>query len=214
MKLDTLGVLDGDFQHGFKSKRSTATAMLEIQDHIACNLDAGQIVGMYSLDLSAAFDLLCPEILKNTICDIIDAPLLKIIMDFLSGRNFQVEINETRSEKKNLLVGCVQGSILGPRLFTLYLRNLDKVIPNAFVTSYADDTYVCVSDIDPSQVKTKLETTMTLHNKFFMDIGMVTNVSKTELIYFSRRPTEAPSLLVENQTVLPTQHIKVLGVQN
>jgi len=81
------------------------------------------------------------------------------------------------------------------------------------VTSYADDTYVCVSDNDLFQVKTKLEATMTLHNRFLTEIGMVTNVSKTELIYFSRRPTDAPSLLVENQTVVPTQHIKVLGVQ-
>lgn len=53
---------------------------------------------------------------------------------------------------------------------------------------------------------------MTQHNKFLTNIGMVTNVSKTELAYFSRRPCTAPLLTVENQVVVPIQHIKVLGV--
>jgi len=202
MKLETYGELDGEFQHGFKPKRSTVTAMLELQDHIASKLDDGLIVGMYLLDLSAALDLLRPEILKDTMSSIVDPSILKIVIDFLSGRNFQVEVKDTRSEKKVLLVGCVQGSILGPKLFTLYLRNLSKVLPNAFVTSYADDNYVCVADKDPDLVKNKLEITMSLHTRFLTDIAMVTNVSKTKLTYFSRKPGSFPLLSVKNQTVM------------
>jgi len=60
-RLDGLGELDGKFQHGFKKNRSTTTAMIELQDYISTELDKGKIVGTYSIDLSAAFDLLRPD---------------------------------------------------------------------------------------------------------------------------------------------------------
>jgi len=56
-RLNALGELDGRFQHGFKANRSTTTAMLEIQDYVADELDRNNTVGMYSIDLTAAFDL-------------------------------------------------------------------------------------------------------------------------------------------------------------
>jgi len=61
LKLNALGELDGNFQHGFKANRSIVTAMLKIQDFIAKELDKGRIVNCYSLDLSAAFDPLRPD---------------------------------------------------------------------------------------------------------------------------------------------------------
>lgn len=85
-----------------------------------------------------------------------------------------------------MTVGCVQGSILGPHLFTLYLRELAQKLPDVHITSYADDTYVSVSAKTTDEVKEKLVHNMSAHNSFLKDIGMVTNVSKTELIYFSR----------------------------
>jgi len=42
---------------------------------------------------------------------------------------------------------------------------------------------------------------------------MVTNVSKTEMIYFSRKPIEDMSIIVvKGEVVMPKKVIKVLGV--
>jgi len=92
--------------------------VLEIQDYIVSEIDKGNIVGTYSLDLSAAFDLLRPDVFYNMLQSIISPDLLSFIMDFLRGRNFCVEVGNKRSPPKPLRVGCVWGSIHSPCLFT------------------------------------------------------------------------------------------------
>ena len=49
--------LTGACQHGFKRKKSTSTAGLEIQSEIARALDTNKFTIMASLDLSSAFDI-------------------------------------------------------------------------------------------------------------------------------------------------------------
>jgi len=216
-RLENLGEMDGKHQHGFKKDRSTTTAMLEIQDFVASNLDSGKVVGTYSLDLSAAFDLLRPDVLYQTLESSLPSELLNPIMDFLSERNFQVQIGSTRSSKKELKVGCVQGSILGPRLFTLYMKNLPAVLgndANINITAYADDTYISIADSLMLEVKRKLEKIMEIHDDYLLSIGMRTNVSKTELIYFSRKPLlDAPSILVKGTEIRPSTTMKILGLK-
>jgi len=213
-RLDILGELDGQFQHGFKQKRSTTTAMLELQDHLATKLDEGKIIGTYSLDLSAAFDLLRPDIFYKQMKNTLPADILNVLMDFLSGRHFQVQIGNKRSKERLLKVGCVQGSILGPRLFTLYISHLQSMInEDTSVISYADDTYVSVSAKTLPEVKLKLTEQILRHNEMLKEVGMVTNVSKTKLIYFGRKPImDMEPLEINGDLITPTSTMKVLGV--
>jgi len=205
--------LDGTFQHGFKENRSTVTAMLEIQDFVASNLDKGNVVGTYSLDLSAAFDLLRPDIFLAQMNRHLPNSLLQTLMDFLSNRQFKVQIGTTRSQSKNIKVGCVQGSILGPRLFTLYMKNLPEIIREAHLVSFADDSYISVAHKDIKYVKQHLEQIMTRHESFLTSIGMVTNVSKTELIFFARKPLMDPGIITVNGTdIVAKPSMKILGI--
>jgi len=214
-KIDELGEIDGGFQHGFKAHRSTTTAMIEVQDFVATNLDAGNIVGTYSIDLSAAFDVLRPDIFYNQqLKEKIPKNIMAILMDFMSNRKFIVQVNSSQSSIQKLKVGCVQGSILGPRIFTLYMNELSNLTSNAHLVSFADDTYVSVVGKNLNEVKTKIINKMTEHDDFLKQIGMVTNVSKTELIYFARKPLEDYSpIKVKGEIVTPKKNIKVLGVQ-
>jgi len=45
-------------------------------------------------------------------------------MGFLRSRKFCVKVDGKRSSEKSLKILFIQGSILGPLLSTLYLRNL------------------------------------------------------------------------------------------
>ena len=56
--------LTGLKQHGFKRKRSTSTAGLDIQSEIARALDSNMFTVMASLDLSSAFDIVNIDLLK------------------------------------------------------------------------------------------------------------------------------------------------------
>jgi len=211
-KLETIE--DGDFQHGFKKGRNTTTAALELQDFISTELDKGRVVGTYSLDLSAAFDLLRPDAFKSMLEYKIPSELLTILMDFMSFRNFRVRIGNYLSGPRFLKVGCVQGSILGPKIFTLYMSHLEGIMnPGSHLVAYADDAYVCVSGGSPDEVKTNLENQLIVHEKYLNDIGMVTNTAKTELIYFSRKPLmDPPSLNVDKVSIHPSKTLKVLGL--
>lgn len=180
-RLINLGELDGEFKHGFKKNRITTAPMLELQDYVAGELDKNRIVGTYSLDLSAAFDLLRPDLLFEQMQDILPDELPYILMDFLSGRKFKVKIGESYSDERQLKIGCFQGSILGPRHFTLYMSCLPQVLPSdLFVISHADYSYI--------------STTIELSNDdFLQSIGMVSNVAKT---CFSRKKLQyQPQLL-------------------
>jgi len=54
---------------------------------------------------------------------------------------------------------------------------------------------------------------MSTHNNYLGQIGMVTNVDKTELLYFSRQKIRGPTLTVNNKQVSPSETLKVLGVK-
>jgi len=138
-------------------------------------------------------------------------------MDFLSERSFQVKMGKSLSAIKKLKVGCVQGSILGPKLFTMYMRKLPDILgisSKTHLVAYADDAYVSIAGNDVDKVKTTLERSMAQHDDYLLSIGMKTNVSKTELIYFSRRELpNSPPLLVKENNIYPSQTMKVLGVK-
>lgn len=186
-RLNELGELNGVFQHGFKANRSTTTAMLELQNYVSTNIDNKKVVGTYSVDLSAAFDLLRPDVFYQQLQSKIPLNLMQTIMDFLSCRKFSVELNGIRSTKRSLKVGCAQGSILGPKLFTLYISKMENLFSDeTHLVTFADDSYVSVAGSTTNEVRDLVKTNLIKHNEFLQSIGMVTNVAKTEFILFQK----------------------------
>ena len=60
---------------------------------------------------------------------------------FLTNRTQKVKIGDSYSEIALLLFGVIQGSILGPRLFNIYIRSVYKPVqPTQFeIVGFADD---------------------------------------------------------------------------
>jgi len=84
---------------------------------------------------------------------------------------------------------------------------------NAHVVSYADNTYVSVSNENMDELRSSLNNTMQIHNEYLKSIGMVTNVNKTELTFFSRSEIQDTSpLVIGPDLVKPQNSIKVLGI--
>jgi len=113
-EIENSGVSDGNHQHGYKANHSTTTAMLTLQDFISENVDQGKSVMVYSLDLSAAFDMLRADIFLEKIGKKFAPWLQNVILDFLSHRKCVVKIEDSISTERDVPCGCVQGSVLGP----------------------------------------------------------------------------------------------------
>jgi len=130
-------------QHGFRKSHSTDTAVCEVMSLISEGLESGQKVGLYSADLTAAFDLLRKEeLVEIMVRKNIPKYLIRSIHNYFSDRTAYVQIGDARSCVYDIKTGCVQGSILGPVLFNIYTSSLSEVVNPHKLISYADDSYV------------------------------------------------------------------------
>jgi len=206
---------EGDHQHGFRKSHSTETALLTLQSILASMHDRRQQGLIYSIDLSAAFDLLRPDKFLELFKDILSEGLLYSIIDFLSNRSFQVHLQDESSELKTLDRGCVQGSILGPKLFSLYMARLRDVVVSDEISliSYADDSYVVVAPKNIDQIQDITENTLSKHIEFLRSIGMVVNESKTEIMWIGQ-PLSNPidHIRIGSVCVPFSNKIKALGI--
>ncbi len=191
-KLLTLGpsVLFGSHQHGFFPNRSTTTAMMTLQDFVSQSLDDNHSVLLYSADLSAAFDMLRSESLVANLTRLgVDHNLIALIDNYLRDRTSFVQIKNGYSNMREVPLGCVQGSVLGPSLFNIYTRELQDILPSScFKLAYADDSYVgLICDQDNIDQKLmELSSIASRHFRWLESIGMVCNQSKTEFIIFDK----------------------------
>jgi hypothetical protein len=107
----------------------------------ACDKNMASVVLL--LDLSAAFDTVDHEKLLEILeVEIgITGIALQWFREFLTNRTQQVQIGDSLSEVLKLLYGVIQGSILGPILFNIYIRSVYKhVAPTQFeIVGFADD---------------------------------------------------------------------------
>jgi len=158
----------------------------------------------YSLDLSAAFDMLRPDTFVDQMKSKIPDDLLGILYEFLTDRKFFVEMNGKSSSVKNIDRGCPQGSVLGPVLFNLYPVY-------SHLTSYADDSYVIVEEADLENLIRKTETCISTHIESLEEIGMKVNEDKTEVILFGK---DQPKVLVnvKGTPIESKNQIKALGI--
>ena len=130
-------------EYGYKQSHSTELLLTWVTNNLleACDKNMPSVVLL--LDLSAAFNTVDHEkllkILENEIG--VTGVALQWFREFLTNRTQKVKIGDSYSEVAQLLYGVIQGSILGPRLFNVYIRSVYKhVKPTKFeIVGFADD---------------------------------------------------------------------------
>ena len=121
--------------HSYRKLHSTVTAMLQLSDAIFAGCDANKITTLITLDQSAAFDVLRHDILKKKLrLYNFGDEALSWIDSFLTFRSQYVSISTRQSDFSSVKSGVLQGSVLGPIFYVLYVNELPLIMNEADCT--------------------------------------------------------------------------------
>ena len=202
--------LTGKSQHGFKPKHSTLTAGLKLQTLITRAVDEDMYALMASLDLSAAFDVVNVELLLKRL-NIIGLPsdVIDLVSVWLTNRYFYVSLDGSNSCVHECNVGTVQGSILGPILYSIFVSPLLALTD---LTLFADDNYALVWNKSKADIVLAMQTKLELITSWLRDSGLKVNENKTEVCLFHRKDQPLITLTLNGNILKSKDNMNVLGV--
>ena len=109
-------------------------------------------------DLSKAFDCLSHDLLIAKLHAYgLDLATLKILQDYLTNRKQRTKVDSFYSSWEKILSGVPQGSILGPLLSKIFMRDMFLTLKTTSFTGYADDNTPFVVTENTTNVKPALK---------------------------------------------------------
>ena len=208
-----------DHQHGFRPKRSTVSALLEVQSHISEGMNKRKPCDrtiLVALDLSRAFDTVDHEQLLADILHLeLSDTLKKFLSCYLRGRQQYVIFRGCRSKYRVVRQGVPQGGVLSPLLFNLYMSTMPTPPGNIRLVSYADDCQVLNSGpkIEPT-CKEMIPYLDQLAN-WFQSRRLEISPEKSTATVFTTFSNEVSTILpitIQGKDVPTDKHPKILGV--
>jgi retron-type reverse transcriptase len=135
-------------QWGFRKGKSTEGLLMHTTEIWRHALDNGKVVGVLFIDFKKAFDSINHKILYKKLQGVgIAGLMLDILSDYLENRSQYVEKDGSQSSSRIITYGVPQGSLLGPRLFSIYINDLADNILKGNLYLFADDsTLHCIGD--------------------------------------------------------------------
>ena len=210
--------LYSDKQHGYRRKRSTATALIQLQEDILKKFEENKSSALLCFDSSAAFDTVTHSILLDKLKLYgADEEVINWFSSYLADRFQYCELGGKRSTITKILQGVFQGSVLGPLLYILYI-NCIVVLEDDLcqLYLYADDTNARITltgnnDANQAKIQQKaaeMQTYMDAHHLKF-------NCDKTQILIKKKgvNNTHKDLNLTMNGTVVnQSESVKVLGI--
>ena len=205
-------------QHGFRALRSTLTQLLSHWDSVLESMEMGQGVDVIYTDFAKAFDTVETGVLLHELKDC--GVLGKVgcwLSSFLDSkyRHQAVAVDGRVSALTPVLSGVPQGTVLGPVLFLVHIRNISRGLSEGTsASSFADDTRVqrgVTSEADCSDLQADLQ----LIYSWATDVNMTFNSAKFECLCY-RASSEAPSfqyLAPDKTPIQVREDLRDLGVR-
>ena len=208
-----------DSQHGFRALRSTLTQLLSYWDTLLDDMETGKGVDVIYTDFSKAFDKVETDVLLHELKECgVSGKMGCWLSSFLDPKTrLQAVVVDGRvSLLEPVLSGVPQGTVLGPVLFLVHIRNISKELSTGTTaSSFADDTRVqrgISSQDDCSDLQGDLQLVYSWAEK----VNMTFNSDKFECMRYWSDHAKAPQfqyLGPDDQPIEVKTDLRDLGVR-
>lgn len=170
---------------------------------------------MVLIDLSKAFGSISHEILLFKLRNLGPSnQSLEWFKTFLTNRKQFTRLGTSRSEELTTTYGVPQGSILGPMLFGLYMKDLPFAVKFCSVEFYVDNTKIYLS-FPSKDTNSKMKEDRHIAG-WCCSNQLLINPSKTKLTLFGtrQRPSRVKDVTIPflSQDLIPVSSVKDLGI--
>ena len=142
--------LISDNQFGYLRNRSTSQAVIKIIQHSLPAIENKNFCIVTMIDLKKAFDCVSHKLLIAKLERYgVRGRALSLMQSYLTARKQRIKIGEKcLSGFENVIEGVPQGSVLGPFLYLVYANDLNNIINDIKVVTFADDIALCLNGDD------------------------------------------------------------------
>ena len=197
-------------QHGFRRGHSCQTNLIEFWGKVVEWVDEGEPVDVKFYDFAKAFDKVeHRRLIAKVRAKGIKGKLLAWIAEWLKGRRQRVVVEGMKSEWEPVASSVIQGSVLGPTLFKIFIDDIDAET-EVLSSKFADDTK-SAQVVRTEEDRDKYEREGQKFEQWAETWGMQFNADKCKVMHIGRSNPKLPYVMAGQQMKV-TEVEKDLGV--